>query len=189
MSATGNISIGGSSISTVWQQFVHTGVSEPEFPTIDPSVYEPYATNIINGNPSGKNFSNIRIKANTNPSFAGNTTIKGVMFIETPNRIRFTGNCTIQGVIVVQANPTGDLSSNQLSFTGNVNASGPETLPASYGDLRTLTGASSSPPISTSASPATSAPSAEASSSAASASPATPAAPSTARSSPWRATR
>ncbi len=135
---SGNVSIGGSSSPAGWASHVHTGVTAPTFPTVDTDAFAAYATTDITGQPSGKSFSNIRIKANANPSFSGNTTIKGVMYIETPNRVTFSGNTTIQGVIVVQNNPTG--TNNALTFSGNVSATGPETLPASYGDLRNLTG-------------------------------------------------
>lgn len=53
----------------------------------------------------------------------------------------FGGTVTIQGVIVVENGAALDLTKNQLNFTGNVNATGVETLPASYGGLRNLTGA------------------------------------------------
>lgn len=142
-SCTGNVSIGGTSKASERLEHIHAGVQEPEFPTIDTSIYEPYATNLITGSVSGNtNFSNIRIKAGVNPTFSGNTTIKGVMYIETPNRVTFSGNCTIQGVIVAQSDPTGNITTNQLRFSGNVSASGPETLPdlPQYSGLRDLTG-------------------------------------------------
>ena len=140
VSYSGNVSIAGSTNPTTWASHVHKGVTAPDFPTVDTSVFLPYATTNITGNPSGKTFSNIRIKANANPNFSGNCTLQGVVYIETPNKVSFSGNTTIQGVIVAQNNPTGNVTTNTLTFSGNVSASGPETLPASYGNLRNLTG-------------------------------------------------
>jgi hypothetical protein len=44
--------------------------------------------------------------------------------------VKFNGNLTIQGVIVTQNDPTGDTSTNQINFAGNVSASSIATLPA-----------------------------------------------------------
>jgi hypothetical protein len=41
---------------------------------------------------------------------------------------------------VTQNNPIGNLSTNILTFSGNVSAAPVSTLPESFGDLRTLTG-------------------------------------------------
>jgi hypothetical protein len=142
ISVSSSSSIAGSTNPATYASHVHVGVDSPEFPTIDTTAFVPYATNNITvSHPAGKNFSNIRIKANANPSFASNTTIQGVIYIETPNKVSFGGNLTLQGVIVTQNNPTGDTSTNTLSFAGNVSASGVQTLPASFGNLRNLTGA------------------------------------------------
>ena len=143
MDIAGNCKIGGYKPAQAgFASHVHYGVEEPEFPVVDTSLYEPYATNPITSSQSGnKTFSNIRIKANSNPSFSGNMTILGVVYIETPNRVSFSGNLNLQGVIVVQNDPTGDVNSNVIDFGGNVSFQGVETLPASYGNLRQLTGA------------------------------------------------
>lgn len=138
----GNSNIAGSTNPTVWAEHIHTNVDPPDFPTVDTSVFEPFATNnITNANISGnKTLSNIRIKANANTSFSGNIKLRGVVYIEAPNKISFTGNLDVQGVIVVQNNPPGDWNSNYIDFGGNVSFQGVETLPASYGTLRELTG-------------------------------------------------
>ncbi|MFI5381133.1 MAG: hypothetical protein ACHRHE_17690 [Tepidisphaerales bacterium] len=142
VSVSSSSSIAGSTNPSSYASHIHTGVDMPEFPTIDTSPFAPYATNNITASkPAGKSFSNIRIKANTNPSFAANTTITGVVYIETPNQVSFAGNLTLQGVVVVQNNPTGNTTTNTISFGGNVAMSGVDTLPASFGALRTLTGA------------------------------------------------
>jgi hypothetical protein len=117
---------------------VHAGVREPEFPTIDTSSFEQYVpgptdvgASVISTNPpsSRKSFTNIRIKAGANPGFSAGSVLQGVIYIETPNNIKFTGGVTIQGVIVVQNNPTGSVDTNSIHFGGNVTHQGVETLP------------------------------------------------------------
>ena len=141
VSISSSSSIAGSSSASTYSSHIHKGVEMPEFPTVDTSPFVAYATNDITAaRPAGRSFSNIRIKANTNPSFAANTTLTGVIYIETPNQVSFAGNLTIQGVVVTQNNPTGNTTTNSISFGGNVSMSGVETLPTSFGNLRTLTG-------------------------------------------------
>jgi hypothetical protein len=123
---------------------LHPEIGAVDIPTIDPTVFEPYATNIVDGSTSiGSNqtFNNIRIKAGTNPSFKANTTLNGVIFIETPNKVSFAGGAKINGVIVTQDAGPNAYSANTLTFTGNVTSTGVESLPSTFGDLRTKTGA------------------------------------------------
>ena len=132
-------SIGGTSnVSLINANHIHKGVPAPDFPTVDTSAFAAYATTKY---VSGKTLDNMYIAPNTNPSFTGNTTIKGVLLIQTPNKVTFGGNVTIQGAIVVQNSPTGTISQDVLNFSGNTTVQGVETLPASYGSLRSLTGA------------------------------------------------
>ena len=131
-SLTGNISIGGEGLGGDIVEHIQVGVGDVEFPEADPSVFEPFATNIVdrstrtNGN---RTFTNIRILAGTNPTFSGNITIKGVVFIETPNRVRFSGNLNITGVVVTEDAGDGDLGNNYIHFTGNTSTQGVENLP------------------------------------------------------------
>lgn len=123
--------INGEAGESNWADNVHI-VDEPDFPVIDTSDYVPYATNIISTkNPSGNTFTNIRIKANTNPTFSGNTTLRGVIYVESPNHIIFSGNAAITGIIVTENNPSGDWNNNILDFRGTVNAQGVDQLPKS----------------------------------------------------------
>jgi len=119
------------------------GVTEPEWPEVDISVFTPFATNTYSGKGSGDlTLSNIRIPANTNPNFSDNVTIYGVVYIESPNKVTFSGNANIVGVIVAQKPAVDNLKANTISFTGNVSTSGVENLPADsqYDGLRSLTG-------------------------------------------------
>ena len=141
---TGNVTFGGGAKiggttdpNEIRAYHIHTGVQAPEFPTIDTDAFKAYATNPYTGS---NNLVNVRIPANTNPTFNGGATITGVLYIETPNKVTFNGNLNIQGVIVTQNNPLGNLSTNIVNFGGSVNAQPVSSLPESYGDLRTLTG-------------------------------------------------
>ncbi len=146
-SLTGNVSIGGESIgSEEIYDHVHTGIGEVKFPEVDPTVFEPFATNIVDASTSttgDQTFNNIRILAGTNKTFSGNTTLNGVIFIETPNRIHFSGNVTITGVIVTQDAGDGAHESNTIKFTGNTTARSVEQLPAEsrFAELRDMPGA------------------------------------------------
>ncbi len=142
--ASANIVFSGASVggttdpAEIAAHHIHKGVAEPEFPTIDTAAFEAYATNTYVAGQT--NLVNCRIPANTNPTFAANTQIQGVLYIETPNVVKFRGNVDVHGTIVTQNEPTGTVATNILDFSGNVRAQGIETLPESFGDLRQLTG-------------------------------------------------
>lgn len=147
VSMSGNVSIGGvSSNSPAIFDHIHCGMGVGEFPEVDPTVFEPFATNIVDSSTStsgNKTFTNIRIKAGTNKTFSGNITLKGVIFIEKPNKVTFSGNTTFQGVIVTQDAGDNVYTDNTVKFTGNVAVTGVETLPdtAEFHTLRTMPGA------------------------------------------------
>ncbi len=106
-------SVGGStSASDIQANHVHKGVDDPEFPTLDTSMFIPYATNMYT--PGKGTYSNIIIPPNTNPS-------QGVIVTDTTGQV-------------------GNLNTNTVSFQGGFDAKGVETLDPSYGDLRNLSG-------------------------------------------------
>lgn len=144
---TGSATVGGCGVGDPnLGQHIHIGVGDVEFPQPDPSVFAPYATSIVDSHTTvtgGRTFTNIRIKAGTNPRFTGNTTINGVMYIEKPNQVTFAGNAIINGVVVTDdATSSNDLTSNRISFSGNTTFRGVDTLPDQpiYQGLRALTG-------------------------------------------------
>jgi hypothetical protein len=100
----------------------------PEFPTPDTTLYRPFATNTY---VSGLTYyENIVIPPNTNPSFSGPMTVRGVVYIKQPNNVTFAGNVTIQGVIVTEPAGVGTLLNNIITFTGSGGSKeGVETLP------------------------------------------------------------
>jgi hypothetical protein len=126
-------------------EYVNYNVQEPEFPTVNTDVFRPFAgnpsyggTTITPPNSAGETkydagtLRNILIKASPHPDrwvvFDSNMTIDGVIYIETPNKVKFNSNVVIRGAVVVQSNPTGDHSSNKLEFHSNVKLNPIESL-------------------------------------------------------------
>lgn len=121
----------------------HMGAPPFDIPEVDGSPFEPFATNIVDGNRSGNySLSNIRIPAGTNPRFSGNYTISGVIYIETPNIVTFTGNTTIKGVIVTEDAGDEAYNANKIEFQGNTTLNGVDSLPdlPEYTALKDLPG-------------------------------------------------
>jgi len=119
------------------------GVDEPEWPEVDASVFLPFVTHTYWGRGTEDVvLSNVRIPANTNPTFSGNVVIRGVLYVESPNKVQFTGNTSVVGVIVCQEPAVDNLKTNNLHFSGNMSTSGVENLPADsqYDGLHELTG-------------------------------------------------
>ncbi len=143
ISGTGTIGGVGMSDPEVWGH-VHIGAPMPEFPEIDISPFVPFATGLIDGGTETegtRTFSNVRIAANTNPSFEGDITLQGVIYIEAPNRVTFGEGTTIRGVIVTEDG--GDPSpANEIKFENNTYSYGVETLPDTglFREVREMTG-------------------------------------------------
>ena len=87
-------------------------------------------------------FENVRIVAGTNPTFSGNVTLNGIIFIETPNVVTFTGGTTITGIIVGDGDLADDSATNQISFQGGVQSFPVTELPAEeqFNGLKNETG-------------------------------------------------
>jgi hypothetical protein len=125
---------------------VHFKVPEPEFPVVDTDAFKKFAgstagyggTTITPPNSSGVTkysstaIRNVLIKASPHPDrwveFDSNITIDGVIYIETPNKVRFNSNCDIRGAIVVQNDPTYDHTRNMIEFESNAKISPIESL-------------------------------------------------------------
>ncbi len=106
-------------------------------PQIDPSVFEPFATTIVDASWSFSSgtFTNIRIRPGTNPEFGNDVVIRGVMYIEAPNRVTFTNNCTITGVIVSEDPGEGASAADHfVYFKNNLTVHGFEELPDDTAD-------------------------------------------------------
>ena len=134
-SVTGG-SVGGSSnVTDILANHTHV-VADPTFPVFDTTVFAQYATNAYGG-ATGGTLTNVIIPPNTNPKFTGNTTIQGILYIQSPNTVTFRGNTTLQGFIVFEN--AGTTSNNVISMSGNFSEG---TLPAGsqFDALRTTTG-------------------------------------------------
>jgi hypothetical protein len=104
--------------------------SAPPFPSVDTTPFKGFATNVYTGASYQKN---IRVPANTNPSFKGGDVVDGILYIESPNNVVFSGNATINGLIVFENR--GTPVENVLDFRGTVSpAAIPDT--AEFADLR-----------------------------------------------------
>ena len=123
-----------------------TGVVEPVWPEVDITPFTDYVLATSEGwevySKDGPSFSNIRIPPNAGggEGLTISEDIKGVVYIQSPNKVKFSGG-TITGVIVTDPPDVDDLTANQITFTGNVSISGVENLSeAKYDGLRALTG-------------------------------------------------
>ncbi len=143
---SGSVTVAGISRNDpdIWDH-IHLGTDPVELPRPDTSIFTPFATNTLTGPPpAGATFTNLRVPAGTNPVFNDNTTINGVLYIESPNIVTFGGNVSVSGVIVTDDPGTGATLSNQLIFLGNASIQGVESLPAdpAFDGLREMPGSS-----------------------------------------------
>ena len=143
---TGNVTIGGKGLNDpAINDHIHIGEGGTDFPEVAPTVFEPFATNIVDASTptsGNKTFTNIRIKANANPTFSGNITINGVVFVEQPNKVQFSGNLNFTGLLVTQDAGDNAYTTNTVKFTGNTTSRGVESLPDTpeFHDLRQMPG-------------------------------------------------
>ena len=143
---TGNSEVGGETdTDVIFAEHTHLGQSDPEFPELDMTPFPGLTTTVVDASTqtSGNvTFENVHVLPNVNPTFNGNITINGIIYIEAPNDVKFTGNLVINGFIVTSDGSSLPLSGNQLTFTGNVSVPGVEALPdtAEFTAVKELTG-------------------------------------------------
>lgn len=140
-----NASIGGQTGQAAIDNHVSFGVPTSTFPEPNPPHFEHYVTNIIDANTdvtTDSTFENVKILAGTNPTFTGNITLKGIVFIETPNVVTFAGGTTITGIIVGNGELNDNSGTNQINFSGNVVSYPVANLPADgqFAQIRNETG-------------------------------------------------
>ncbi len=141
----GKAGIGGETGQVAIDNHVDFGVPPTEFPEPVPGIFESYAVNIVDSNTDTSAdaiLENIRILANTNPVFSGNVTLKGIVYIETPNVVEFTGGADITGIIVGDGDIEDNSGTNKIIFRGNVSSHPVSELPAEaqYDGLHEETG-------------------------------------------------
>ena len=130
-------SIGGDK-GTAAEQHVIQPVPPSEFPYPDPNYFKQYVENTIDTNNTV--FENIRIPAGKNPTFSGNVTLNGIVFIETPNVVTFSGNTIVTGIIVGNGDLNDNSKTNQLVFLGTIDSRSVAELPDEFGQLKSETG-------------------------------------------------
>jgi hypothetical protein len=109
------------------------GADPPEFPVPNPDHFAPYVTNVVDSSTdtsSDATYENVRIAAGTNPVFTSDVTLKGVVYIETPNVVTFAGNVNICGVIVGDGSLEDNSGTNQINLLGTVASVPMSELPA-----------------------------------------------------------
>lgn len=123
----------------IMANYVKKTDSEPDFPTVDTTVFEPYATNVnaTKEYSSGTALKNTRIPAGTNPTFSGSATIQGILFVESPNIVTFSGDTQLQGMLVFEN--AGTSAVNLINVSGNFTH---KPLPngAEFDSLRSISG-------------------------------------------------
>ncbi|MHC4630375.1 MAG: PilX N-terminal domain-containing pilus assembly protein [Planctomycetota bacterium] len=118
----GSVLIGGDSGQSAIDNHIFNGAELAEFPTPDTGHFQQYATgDTIDSSTDTSNsmtLTNATIAAGTNPSFGGNVTIEGILFIEPPNIVTFEGNVDVRGMIVADGDPNNP-GTNNVTFLGN----------------------------------------------------------------------
>ncbi|MBN2182679.1 MAG: pilus assembly PilX N-terminal domain-containing protein [Sedimentisphaerales bacterium] len=119
----GKAGIGGETGQAAIDNHVDFGVPQCEFPEPMPALFESYITSVIDSDTdtsSDATFENVRIIADTNPNFSGQVTLRGIVYIETPNVVDFTGGVDITGIIVGDGSRYDNSGTNKIIFRGNV---------------------------------------------------------------------
>ena len=141
----GQAGIGGETGDEAIENHVDFGVAQSEFPEPYPAYFEPFLINIVDSNTDTSSdivLENVRILADTDPTFSGHATLRGVIFVETPNVVTFTGTADVIGIIVGDGDVEDDSATNQIEFRGNVSSRSVSELPdePQFADLRDETG-------------------------------------------------
>ena len=137
--------IGGQTGQPAIDNHVSFGAPATEFPAPNPDYFEPYATDIIDATTDttlNTTYDNVKIAAGTNPTFSGQVTFRGIVFIETPNVVTFQGSTTITGIVVGNGDVEDNFGTNKISFLGNVTSYDVSQLPNEdkFAAIKTQTG-------------------------------------------------
>jgi hypothetical protein len=130
---------------TAVDNHVFIGADPVVFPVADTQYFQQYATgSVVDSSTdisSHMTLTNVTVRAGTNPSFAGNIIIQGVMFVEAPNIVTFERNLQLNGTIVGDGADAENPGTNNISFLGNF-ATGPYPDGIEFDAIRQETGAS-----------------------------------------------
>lgn len=123
--------IGGESGSGAENNVV-LGVDPVAFPTPNPEYFRQFATgDTIDASTDLSSYSvlnNVTIAANTNPTFASNVQINGVLFVEQPNNVKFAGKVDVKGIIVGNSEIGAISENSSFDFSGQVTCQDTSTL-------------------------------------------------------------
>ncbi|MBN2270806.1 MAG: pilus assembly PilX N-terminal domain-containing protein [Sedimentisphaerales bacterium] len=141
----GQAGIGGETGADAIANHVEFGVTPSEFPEPTPSQFESFIINTIDASTNttaDATFDNVRILAGTNPTFTGHVTLRGIVFVETPNVVTFTGNTDVMGIIVGDGSIADNSGVNRICFSGDVHSDAVTSLPyeAQFEELHDKTG-------------------------------------------------
>jgi len=128
----GKAGIGGERGQDAIDNHVTFGVPPSEFPEPTPGYFESFVTNVVDSNTNTTAdavLQNVKILAGTNPTFSGRVTLKGVVFVETPNVVVFAGNADVIGIIVGDGDIDDDSATNRIEFRGDVSSRPVTDLP------------------------------------------------------------
>ena len=130
----GQAGIGGETGQDAIDNHVAFGVPPADFPEMVPSAFADLVTLTVldpNMNTSADaTLENITIPAGMNPTFSGHATLKGLIWVETPNVVTFTGGTDVTAIIVGNGDQTDNSATNILDFIGNVDGGDVADLPA-----------------------------------------------------------
>ena len=123
-------SIGGTTVAAdIRAKHIHRGVPPPEFPELDTGVYTKYAkTPYV---PGAAAYANVYVPPGTDPTFDG-VTVRGVLYVDAPNKVTISGDVTLQCVIVGPAKAALDVDANQINISGNTTCLPVSGLAANY---------------------------------------------------------
>jgi hypothetical protein len=138
----GAVQIAGDYGQTAIDNHVTVGADPVEFPVPTVGMFQPFATGPVidssTSTSSSMTLANATIRSGTNPTFTGNVTIQGILYIESPNVVTFNRNVSLQGLIVAD----GDVQSpgtNGITFAGNFE-SGPYPSGSQFDAMRSYVG-------------------------------------------------
>jgi len=133
-------SIGGETGQAAIDNHVFPGTAQTEFPVPDPTYFEHYVQNTYDPNNVLTEYENVRIPAGTDPTFSDDVILRGIVFIETPNKVKFEGNTTITGIIVGDGDVNDNSETNRIDFLGTVDSRPVSELPDTFGEIKNETG-------------------------------------------------
>jgi len=131
----GHAGIGGATGDEATQEpYTTIGAPPAEFPEMVPAEFSGLVS-LTEMDPdtdtsADATLENAIIPANLNPTFSGHATLRGLIWIETPNVVTFTGGTDVTAIIVGNGDSGDDSATNKLDFKGNVSGADIATLPA-----------------------------------------------------------